>query len=316
LRLEIELANVTKHFGSTLAVDNVSLKLTGKINLLLGSNGSGKSTLINTLAGVTYPNKGILSFDGLEFDAKSKKSWRVGTEKLRRKSRFWLDNPGLPQTLTGRDLLKFEKQQQRQNQKNASNRSADDELSKIADNSFGQSLDLDKPISSYSSGMKQKLGIMATLLGDPEFVVWDEPTATLDAGARATVVQLAKEYAARGTTFLIASHIPGDFEGVADWVGLMRLGQLLKSGKISEVGKADSKDYSIETDFPVLLAAKLLELDMALSVSIVDGSVVAKATEKFDQSKLEKLSKDLGATKFSVRKRQKSISELYMEAIG
>jgi ABC-2 type transport system ATP-binding protein len=313
--LEIELEGVTKHFGSTMAVDNVNLRLTGKVNLLLGSNGSGKSTLINLLAGITYPNNGILRFAGSEYNAKSKKSWRIGTERLRNKARFWLDKPGLPASLSGRDLLKFESGQ-------AGNKSNADRdiLEELVQNSFGSSVDLDKPISSYSSGMQQKLGIMATLIGEPQIVVWDEPTATLDATSRAIVARLAKEYSTKGTIFLIASHIPGDFEGIADWVGLMRLGQLVKSGKLSELSSSQtsSRDYVISTDRPSQIASRLTDLGLANCVSIDSkrSLLSLKATEDFAMKDVEEIAKRAGASYATIRKREMSMTELYLEALA
>jgi ABC-2 type transport system ATP-binding protein len=313
--LEIELEGVTKHFGSTIAVDDVNLRLTGRVNLLLGSNGSGKSTLINLLAGITYPNKGILRFEGSEYNAKSKKSWRIGTERLRKKARFWLDKPGLPLSLSGRDLLKFESGQTGKKSKDEGHN-----LEEVVQNSFGSSVDLDKPISSYSSGMQQKLGIMATLIGEPQIVVWDEPTATLDATSRAIVARLAKEYSSQGTIFLIASHIAGDFEEAADWVGLMRLGQLVKSGNLSELSNTQmhSRDYVISTDRPSQIASRLIDLGLASSVSVDSqrSLISLKAAGDFAMKDVAEIANQAGASYATIRKREMSITELYLEALA
>lgn len=313
--MEIELANVTKHFGSTIAVDDVSFRLSGRINLLLGSNGSGKSTLINLLAGLSFPDKGALRLDGSEYVATKKKVWRKGTERLRASSRFWLDKPGLPSPMSGRELLQFESDQMLEK--------GDDRgpsFEELILNSFGSSVDLDKPISGYSSGMAQKLGIMATLIGRPEFVVWDEPTAALDATSRAVVAQLAKEFAQRGTTFLIASHIPGDFEGIADWIGLMKLGRLVKKGNLGELTESDQTglDYIIATDLPRQLASKLLGLGLVSSVTLDEEKslISLKATGKFDEDEIKDIAKEVGANYATFRKRQKSITELYLEALA
>lgn len=290
----------------------MSISLTGKINILLGSNGSGKSTIINILAGLTYPNSGTLKLDGSEYDGSNKRTWASATGELRRRSRFWLDKPGLPLPLTGRELLRFDRHEE-----------DDDPILPIDDlsGSFDFSADLDKSISSYSSGMQQKLGIIATLIGRPQFVVWDEPTAALDAISRATVARLAKDYASQGTKFLIASHIPGDFDGVADWVGLLRLGKLLKAGNLSQLSNSESSDYVIRTDRPSQVAGRLVELGMARSVSVEEenghGVITAKATENFDEGRVAQLAKEeFGAAQFSVSRRQRSITELYMEALA
>jgi ABC-2 type transport system ATP-binding protein len=317
--LEIEISNLTKYFGSTLAVDNVSAHFSGKINLLLGPNGSGKSTLINLLAGLSYPNSGTLKIDGHEYDGKNRRLWRKVTEEQRKKSTFWLDKPGLPQTLTGKELLKFER-----GDYHARNSALTPSFEDVLRSSFGSSsLDLDKPISSYSSGMQQKLGIIASLIGDPEFVVWDEPTAALDATSRKIVAKLAKDYAVKGTKFLIASHIPGDFEGVVDWVALMQLGKLVKSGKLSDISAEEwEKDYVITTEKSPQLAEKLLELGWVESVSVAkmnsNGTrrVSIRANDNFDEGKVAILAREeLGSSQFSLEKKQKTITDLYLEVL-
>lgn len=321
--MEIELTDITKRFGSTVALDDVSLQLSGNVNLLLGSNGSGKTTIINLIAGLSFPNNGTLVIDGAEYGSKKKRAWRNATERVRKKSTFWLDKPGLPQSLSGKDLLKFESKK---------NGGKSDSFDELLEKTFPSSLDLNKPISSYSSGMQQKLGIISTLVGSPELVVWDEPTAALDATSRKTVARLAKDYASRnGTKFLIASHIPGDFEGVADWIGLMQLGRMLKCGSISELSASDSGDnvdYEITTDKAREVAGMLFERGLARSVSIVDSKggeegsedlkfLAVRVSKEFEEATVARLAhEEIGAKEFKVRKREKSITELYMESLS
>jgi ABC-2 type transport system ATP-binding protein len=302
--LLVRLEGVTKRFGSTLALDCVSLELTGHTNLLLGTNGSGKSTLINVLAGLTYPNEGTFTV-GEGFDAGNRDTWRKASEKTRRTG-FLLDKPGYPSYMSGMELLEWS---------NARNGNKSDAwLDKLV-GELDMSGYIKKTIGGYSSGMIQKLGIVSSLVSRPELVLWDEPTANLDGYARKKVTALVKEMVAEGTTFIIASHIPGDFQDVADWVGLMRLGRLVKSGSISTLGEG-SRVHEAETDMPNLLASKLFESGLAAKIAVDDARVVFEALGSFSESDLESLAKSSGVKLSSFSRRPKTISELYLEFLS
>jgi ABC-type multidrug transport system ATPase subunit len=105
--LDIALSGITRRFGSTVALDDVSLEFRGRVNLVLGTNGSGKSTLINIIAGVTYPQKGSLAFGTKELRSSDRRAWRRGIEGARAKMGFILDKPGYPTYVDGVELLEW-----------------------------------------------------------------------------------------------------------------------------------------------------------------------------------------------------------------
>jgi ABC-2 type transport system ATP-binding protein len=301
--LEIALSGITKKFGSTIALDNVSLDFRGRVNLVLGTNGSGKSTLINVIAGVTYPQKGSLTLGTKELRSSDRRGWRRGIEAARSRMGFMLDKPGYPTYFEGTELLKW-----------ASTKWDAEWVGKVT-----QKLDMaafvDRRIGGYSSGMTQKIGLGASIVSRPEVVLWDEPTANLDAPTRRSVSSLIGELAEAGTSFIIASHTPADFEGVADWMCVMRLGKVVTSGMINDLS-AGSARLIIESDRPSLLAAEALRTGLAVRAEVRDGHAELETRSSTDIDAIRKLAATVGAEMRSVDVRPKSISQLYAEAIA
>jgi ABC-type multidrug transport system ATPase subunit len=320
----ISFEGLTKRFGSTLALDEISCNLNGRVNLLLGSNGSGKTTLLNILAGISWPDQGKISIEGgkqLSWK-EDRKAWRKGMEQFRKRIGILPDKPGYPPSFTGMDLLEF-----------SAGRDKADSSSKEWSGEIIQALQMEqyirKTISGYSSGMMQKIGIAASLVGKPDFVLWDEPTAALDASSRKSVIGLIKSLLARSptTTFIITSHIPEDFEGIVDWVGLMRLGKVVKSGLLSSIQKKEEEakgpsacNYLIETDKPSVVGARLLESSIASSIRI-EGSRVFIEVKNFSaniSATVQGLCDSLGAKLLTFERlsdQKKGVAAMYQELL-
>jgi ABC-type multidrug transport system ATPase subunit len=300
--MQIAVVGLTKRFGPTLALDSVTLEFSGRVNLVLGTNGSGKSTLLNVMAGITYPQGGTLILDGRELQARDRRAWRRGIEGARAKMGFMLDKPGYPAYLDGIELLGW-----------ASPKKDSDWTAEIT-----QKLDMttfvNRAIGGYSSGMTQKLGLGTSVASRPEVVLWDEPTANLDAPTRRSVSGLMGELAKGGTTFIIASHTPADFEGIADWMCVMRLGKVVMSGMIKDLS-VGSASLIIESDQPSLLAAEALRSGLAVRAGVRAGHVELETKRTTDVDAVRKIAGTVRADVRSVEVRQKSISQLYAEAI-
>lgn len=301
--LDIALSRVTKRFGSTIALEDVSLDFRGRVNLVLGTNGSGKSTLINVMAGIAYPDGGTLVLDGKELQAHDRRAWRRGIETARAKMGFMLDNPGYPTYLDGAELLEC-----------ASSKTDADWTGKISQK-LGMTTFVHRAIGGYSSGMTQKLGLGASIVSRPEVVLWDEPTANLDAPTRRSVSDMIAELTESGTTFIIASHTPTDFEGIADWMCVMRLGRVVVSGMIDGLS-AGSARFIVESDHPSLLAAEALRSGLAVRAEVRDTYTELETRGSTDVDVVRKIAVAVGAEVRSIQVKPKSISELYAEAIA
>lgn len=307
--MKISVRNIAKKFGSTIALDSVSADFEGKINLILGTNGSGKTTLLNSLAGLTFPNSGILEVDGKLFNASRKSSWSDGASEITSRYRlgFLLDKQGFPSSFSGREML--------ESTMKSSRVSVQDGWLKLLTSMLDMSAYIDDRIGRYSSGMMQKLGIATSLSNMPELVFWDEPTSNLDARGRQEVTQLVKELSeSKDTVFLIISHNPSEFEGIADWIGYMSLGRMISSGRIGDYA-AKSLRYQATTKEPKRLAAQLLTMGIATTINLFENEVVF--TSLSDSMAIlddaSRLASETGCEVTELRRIPMSISELYRD---
>jgi ABC-2 type transport system ATP-binding protein len=299
--VRISVKGVSKRFGSTLALDDVTLDFAGRVNLVLGTNGSGKSTLINVLAGLTYPQNGAIVMDGQEVRSSDRRNWRKETERARRRMGFMLDRAGYPAYLEGAELLEW--------------RSPEDGSEWVEDlvRRMEMLTFVHRNMGGYSSGMTQKLGLVSSVASVPEFVLWDEPTANLDAPSRKEVAGIIIALAKKGSSFIIASHTPADFEGVADWMCVMRLGRVVKSGMIDDLAGKGAR-FVVETDQPLQLASEALRSGAAAKAEVREGMVELE-TSRPDSKIIQDIAGKIHVRVGTISVRPKSITELYAEAL-
>lgn len=232
----IETKNLTKTYGTFTAVNKVNLHVPkGKIYGLLGRNGAGKTTLMRMLLGLAKPTDGEIKL----FEKTSKNC----TKDVYGKIGSIIETPGFYENLTGRENLELLARLRGLSQKNA----VRDAL-KIVD------LDREekKTFGQYSLGMKQRLGIAAAVMHEPELLILDEPINGLDpvgiAIVRKYLETLSKE---KGVTILISSHILSEIEQLADVIGLMSDGKL-----VEEVRMEQLKGEKLEEHFKELIGGE------------------------------------------------------------
>jgi ABC-2 type transport system ATP-binding protein len=215
----VETHGLTKRFGATVAVDDVELLVPrGSAFGYLGPNGAGKTTLIRTLLGLTKAGGGTMSLLGTPVPAqRSRALARIGAI---------VDEPRFHPHLTGRDNLRLL----------AAARGGD------ADQRIAPSLARvgladragDK-VATYSMGMRQRLGVAACLLADPELLMLDEPMNGLDPAGmhemRAMIASLADE----GRTVVLSSHLLDEVERTCDAVAIVDHGRVISQGPIDEL---------------------------------------------------------------------------------
>ncbi len=211
----LKIDNLQKSYGSIKAVKSLSLSIEqGMIFGLLGPNGSGKTTTLGIILGV------------LKNDAGSYR-WFEGNygEQHRKKIGAILETPNFYPYLDAIDNLKIvAKIKQTQN--------ADLEaLLEIVDLTHRKN----SKFSSYSLGMKQRLAIASALIGDPEVLIFDEPTNGLDPQGIAEVRNILKKIALSGKTVIMASHILDEVEKICTHVAIMKFGKLLASGPVGSI---------------------------------------------------------------------------------
>ncbi len=209
------------------AVDDVSWRAErGQVVGLLGPNGAGKTTTLRMVMGLIRPDSGSVHVLGQPIRAGAPVLERVGA---------LIEGPGFLPHLTGRQNLQAYW---------AATGRADDEAR------YAQVLEvaalgdaIDRPVRSYSHGMRQRLGIAQAMLGMPEVLVLDEPTNGLDPPQIAAMRPILHRYAASGRTVVISSHLLGEVEMTCSHVVVMHAGRVVTTGTVAEL--VDSADTTV-----------------------------------------------------------------------
>lgn len=216
----VEVCNLVKSYGETKALEGVTFALGNGIHGLIGPNGAGKTTLIKILLGLTRADEGKSKIFGLDSHSFS---FRI----LERVSVLH-EKPCLPNWASGREYLRYVA-----NLKNVA--TSEDEVRKVAETS-GIVHALDKKIGTYSAGMVQRIGLAASLMGEPELIVLDEPTANLDPLGRIDVLNIIRSlWEEHEVNFLISTHVLFELEKVCHDVVILHEGSVLDLGSISEL---------------------------------------------------------------------------------
>jgi ABC-2 type transport system ATP-binding protein len=200
---------LTKDYGSFRALDDLSLAVgPGEVVGLLGPNGSGKTTALRIVLGFMRPTAGRAAVAG--FDC-----WRQSVE-VRKRVAYLPGELRLYESMTGRQLVRF------LGRLRGEEPGADvDALAKRLD------IDVDKPLTTMSSGMKRKVALLAVLVPKVPLVILDEPTNTLDPTMRDELLEQLRLAKAAGKAVLFSSHVLHEVEAVCDRVLILRRGQLV-----------------------------------------------------------------------------------------
>jgi ABC-2 type transport system ATP-binding protein len=206
----IRTSALTKRYGSTTALDHVDLDVpAGSVYGLVGPNGAGKTTLLGILSGLRRPTSG-----------------RVEVSVPRRKVSVLPDTPQFEPWLTAREVVDLARVLVAPELPVST---VDDALAEA-----GLADAARRAVRGFSRGMLQRLGLAATIVGRPDLLILDEPSAALDPAGRHDVLNLVAQLGRR-TTVLFSSHILDDVQRVCDTVGVLRQGSLLFQGPMDEL---------------------------------------------------------------------------------
>lgn len=229
--MELSVDRLTKHYGSKIAVDCVSVALKPGIYGLLGENGAGKTTLMRMLCAILESTSGEVFLDGREIVS-------MGAE-YRDILGYLPQDFGYYPNYTAREFLLYMAALKGIPRDRAKKRA--EELLEVA----GLSEVAAKKIKTFSGGMKQRVGIAQALLNHPKLLILDEPTAGLDPKERVRFRNLISDYAANRIVIL-STHIVSDIEAIADEVLLMKKGKLVSQGTVFELTKeAEGKVWEL-----------------------------------------------------------------------
>ena len=232
----IAARGLTKRYDGTVAVDNLHLTIDrGEVFGLLGPNGAGKTTTILMLLGLTEPTSGSVRIAGLD-------PTRQALE-VKRRVGYLPDSVGFYGNLTGRQNLRYTARLNRIPEDEAERR-----ISSLLEE-VGLAERADDPVSAYSRGMLQRLGIADALVKDPEVVILDEPTIGIDPEGVAQMLDLIRRISTqRGVTVLLSSHLLGQVQAICDRIGIFVGGRLIACGTIDELAAAHGSRVVIEVE--------------------------------------------------------------------
>jgi ABC-2 type transport system ATP-binding protein len=251
------VSGLTKRYpGGLTAVDNLTFRAgQGQVLGLLGPNGAGKTTVLRMLMGLIRPTSGELKVFGHRVAAGSPVLSRIGA---------FVEGPGFLPHLSGADNLRL---YWAATGRPAADAGIDDAL-EIA----GLGDAVDRRVSTYSRGMRQRLAIAQAMLGKPDLLVLDEPTNGLDPPQIHAMREVLRAYANRGATVLVSSHLLAEVEQTCSHVVVMQHGQLVATGTVSEI-VASTNTVSFTVDDAAQAATVLGDLE-GVEVMGVDRCVV------------------------------------------
>jgi len=214
--LVVQTHDLTKRYGDRLAVDAVSMTVRrGEVYGFLGPNGAGKTTTLRMVLGLIRPTSGSAAVLGRP----------AGVSNVTALTGALIEGPGFYPYLSGRSNL----------QVLARMRGLPESAVETALERVGLPGRGGDRFKAYSLGMKQRLGVAAALMGDPELVVLDEPTNGLDPGGMAEMRDLVTSLARDGQAVLLSSHLLAEVEEICHRVGVIAGGRLLTESTVAEL---------------------------------------------------------------------------------
>lgn len=291
--------NLTKTYGSQNVLQHVSFSLTqGNCIALIGPNGAGKTTLIRILTGLIKPTSGQCHFSAQEKDVRS----IIG---------YLPQHPVFHNWMTGEEFLIYCAKLTGISPRKANERT--NELLKLV----GIDDAKHKPISTYSGGMKQRLGIAQAIIHRPILLLLDEPVSALDPFGRREVLDLL-ESLKEDMTILFSTHILSDADEVSDDVIVLHEGKIIEADSINALRKK-YQTTKIELTFDgdiTKYKQELLLLDTITEVQIIRQTLHVTVTDVTDARKqiLEKVQTcDWSLTSFSINRT--SLEDMFMKVV-
>ena len=242
----ITIENLTKKYGGTTVVHDINFTARdGRVTGFLGPNGAGKSTSMRMMVGLTTPTEGTATIAGRQFADLPNPGCEVGV---------MLDASAQHAGRTGREILTIAQQ------------IMDAPARRVAELLELVSLtgaEADRRVGNYSLGMRQRLGIAAALIGDPDVLILDEPANGLDPAGIRWMRDLLRDYADHGGTVLLSSHLLAEIEIIADDIVMIGQGRIVSQGSKADLLRAAGT---------VVRAADIAALQHALDVAGVTAT--------------------------------------------
>ena len=227
----LTIQNLTKKFGEITAVNNLNIEVKeGEIYALIGPNGSGKTTTVKVATGLYNPTEGDVLIGGASIAREP--------EKAKAQIGYIPDEPFVYERMTGREFLHFVGAIF-----GMSAAMREEKIKKLLP-LFPIEPVIDEFVENYSRGNKQKVSIIAALLHEPKVLIIDEPIVGLDPESAAKAKEIVFDFAKKGGTVFVCTHTLSFVEAVADRIGLLKEGKLIKEGSLNELRQIAGKQQA------------------------------------------------------------------------
>lgn len=240
----ISCKNIFKKYGDLKVLMGINLEIEkGSTKVIIGPSGSGKSTLLRILGLLEEPDKGEIFFEGIDVYREN-----IDLNKLRSKIGFVFQEPSLFRHLTALDNVAIGLRVVLKMDKETARKKAMEILELVHLERWAHHYP-----AQLSGGQQQRVGIARALAMDPDIILFDEPTASLDIELTWEVIDVMKELSRQGITMLVVTHEIGFAKEVADWIYFM------DHGKIIEENKPQELIYNPKTERARIFLRRLLE---------------------------------------------------------
>jgi ABC-type multidrug transport system ATPase subunit len=290
----IETKDLTKRYANVRAVDRLNLSVrAGEVYGFLGPNGAGKTTTLRMLLGLVRVSSGTAAVLGRP-PGDPETLVRVGA---------LVEEPAFYPYLSGRDNLRVMAR-----------------FARIGEDGIDEVLDgvdllgrAGHRVKTYSQGMRQRLGVAATLLKDPELLILDEPTNGLDPSGMTEMRALIRRLGSGDRTVLLSSHLLSEVEQVVDRVGVISHGSLIAEGAVDEIRGRGSVLVRAE---PLAAARERVERLLGSErVEVVDGALRLDS----EPARLSQINRELvlaGVSVSELRPVERTLEDVFLELTG
>ncbi len=257
--MAIDVTDLTKEYGSVLGVDSLTFAVEdGEVFGFLGPNGAGKTTTIRTLMGFLSPTTGGAAVLGA--DVTDERS----LVEVKRRVGYLPASPAFDETATGREILDLHA--------SIKGDARRDDLLDLFDPP------LDREVREYSTGNRQKLGIVQAFMHDPALVILDEPTSGLDPLLQRRFEEFVRAERDRGVTVFFSSHVLGEVRRICDRVAILRDGRLVTTERVEDLVDRSGKAVHARSAEPLATTDLALPGVHDLEVHDGDGDAATEVT--------------------------------------
>jgi ABC-type multidrug transport system ATPase subunit len=292
MELVIETEGLGKRYGEAIvAVEDLDLRVRrGEVYGFLGPNGAGKTTTLRMLLGLVRPTAGRAAVLGEPPGAPNGLA-RIGA---------LVEGPAFYPYLSGRDNLRV-----LADHAGVAHARIEDVLAEVRLSSRAKDR-----TATYSMGMKQRLGVAAALLKDPELLILDEPTNGLDPAGMAEMREFIRSLARGGRTVLLSSHLMGEIEQMSDRVGVIRDGSLVAEGTVDELRGRTGLRVRAE---PLPRAIELLGALPGVVASTSSDGVIDVAADSAEAAAINRALVEAGIGVSELSPRRASLEDVFLE---